>query len=430
MRDRLALAFLGALFAVAAHGQENYSFDTSQFEKKPFEIGGYAELLGEQFTLDPQAALYQLNFYTDPTRDTYHRTTGDAQIQALYRNGIASLHFLGYGVHSRDYTGSTDLTRVYEGYLSVTPSDRLTFDAGKRTLSWGKGYAFNPVGFIQRPKDPNDPELAREGYILASASAVRSFDGPLTTMAFMPVLLPVEDNINDDYGETGHTNLAAKLYLLYRDTDIDFLALGGGSRSARYGMDFSRNLGTNVELHGEWAYLTSATRPVLDAAGAVTPVREAAHSALLGLRYLTTNNITTIVEYYYNGSGYTRDEMQTYFRFVHDAYAQYLATASTALLQRALSVQSSYARPNSMRKYLYLRASQKEPFDILYFTPAVTVIANLEDGSASLVPELLYTGVTNLELRLRAYFLTGGRLSDFGEKPNDRKLELRVRYYF
>ena len=430
MRVRHALAVLGALFAVNARAQETYSFNASEFEKKPFELNGYAELMGEQFTLDPQAALYQLNFYTDPTRDSYRRTTGDAQLQALYRNGIASLHFLGYGAHIRDYTGSTDLTSVYEGYLSLAPSERLTLIAGKQTLSWGKGYAWNPVGFIQRPKDPNDPELAREGYILASASVVRSFDGPLRTVAFTPMLLPVEDNINEDFGKTGYTNLAARLYLLYRDTDIDLLALGGGSRSARYGLDFSRNLTTNLEIHGEWAYLTSATRPVMSASGTVTQVTEPAQSALLGLRYLSANDITTILEYYYNGSGYTRDEMQTYFQFVHDAYAQYLATSSTALLQRAQNVQASYTRPTTMRQYLYLRVSQKEPFDILYFTPAVTVIGNLEDGSASLVPELLYTGVTNFEFRLRAFFLIGGRLSDFGEKPNDRKLELRIRYYF
>jgi len=125
-----------------------------------------------------------------------------------------------------------------------------------------------------------------------------------------------------------------------------------------------------------------------------------------------------------------RDQMQAYFTFVHNAYDQYLATSNAALLQRALAVQYSYARPNPMRQYLYLRVNQKEPFDILYFTPAITAIVNLEDGSTSLVPELLYTGITNLELRLRTFFLAGGRLSDFGEKPNDLKLELRVRYYF
>lgn len=66
----------------------------------------------------------------------------------------------------------------------------------------------------------------------------------------------------------------------------------------------------------------------------------------------------------------------------------------------------------------------------MYFTPALTVIANLDDGSTSAAPELAYTGVTNLDLRLRRFFLCGGRFTDFGEKQNDRRQELRMRYFF
>ena len=82
-----------------------------------------------------------------------------------------------------------------------------------------------------------------------------------------------------------------------------------------------------------------------------------------------------------------------------------------------------------MRRYLYLRVAQKEPFDILYFTPALTVIASLDDGSSSAAPELAYTGVTNLDLRLRLFFLSGDRLTDIGEKQHDRRLELQMRYF-
>jgi hypothetical protein len=57
-------------------------------------------------------------------------------------------------------------------------------------------------------------------------------------------------------------------------------------------------------------------------------------------------------------------------------------------------------------------------------------MTNVDDGSRSVIPELLYTRVTNLELRARLFFLSGERLSDFGERQNDRRLELRVRYYF
>ena len=83
-----------------------------------------------------------------------------------------------------------------------------------------------------------------------------------------------------------------------------------------------------------------------------------------------------------------------------------------------------------MQHYLYVRASQKEPFDILYFTPSATAIVNLDDGSASVIGELLYTGFGDFEVRLRAAANLGERLTEFGEKPVEERLELRVRWYF
>jgi hypothetical protein len=50
--------------------------------------------------------------------------------------------------------------------------------------------------------------------------------------------------------------------------------------------------------------------------------------------------------------------------------------------------------------------------------------------SLSISPELLYTGITNLELRLKAIGWFGQRGSEYGEKPNDYRIELRMRYYF
>ena len=89
-----------------------------------------------------------------------------------------------------------------------------------------------------------------------------------------------------------------------------------------------------------------------------------------------------------------------------------------------------YGMPNAGRHYLYLRASQKEPFDILYFTPAVTSIVNLTDGSLSLIPELAYSPMTNLELRFRTPLSIGKNGTEYGEKQNDYRIELRLRYHF
>ena len=75
-----------------------------------------------------------------------------------------------------------------------------------------------------------------------------------------------------------------KLYLLFYDTDIDFLTLSNGSRSARYGIDFSRNISSNFEIHGEWAYISESTKLVFDNEGNVDSVTDSANNYLLGLR--------------------------------------------------------------------------------------------------------------------------------------------------
>ncbi len=204
---------------------------------------------------------------------------------------------------------------------------------------WGQGYAWSPVGFIERIKDPNDVELAREGYTMVAPDFIRNFandGGGLKTVAFTPVLLPVGTQTNHDFGKPNQVSAAAKLCLLYFDTDIDLTWLGVGSRSPRVSIDFSRNLSSALEIHGAWARLRDVETRRIDAAGNVSTDTRDATSYLLGLRYR------------------------------------------------------------------YLRARQKEPFDIVYFTPSATLIANLDDRSWSLTPELLYTGITNPELRLRA----------------------------
>jgi hypothetical protein len=424
------LALCAVLLAAPTVGAEEYSFDVGQFEKKPFEINGYVEARAERFWLNREHALYQLNFFDTEQRSQLNRTTGALELSGLYRAGIVTVQTTVHGEAMRDDLGHEGEARFYEGYLTLEPATGTRVEAGKRALRWGKGYAWNPVGFIERPKDPNDPELSREGFVLLAGGSTRSFDSALKTLSFTALAVPTSDNLNKDFGTGDHANLAARLSLLAYDTDIDFLILGEGARSARYGFDFARNLTTNLEIHGEWARVTDATKPVLNASGVVTTQTADASSYLLGLRHLSERDTTTILEYYHNGAGYTEAQMRDYFTFVHNAYDQFLLTGNSTLLDRARTLQTSYARANPMRHYLYLRVSQKEPFDILYFTPALTVIGNLDDGSISVAPELAYAGVTNLELRLRLFFLAGGRLTDFGEKQNDRRLELRARYYF
>jgi hypothetical protein len=410
-----------------AHAGEAYTFDSAQFEKKPFELGGYLELKADHFDLNRGSTFYELNFAGRERRSNLDRGTATLKLTGKARAGDWLVTARTHSELQHDQISHSNTNRFDELVASWKPAAGFTLDAGKTVLKWGKGYAWNPVGFVERPKDPNDPEQAREGFTVLAADIVRTFDGPLQAISFTPLVLPVNSEVNNEYGRSGHINVAAKLYLLYRDTDIDFYYLNRGSRSPRFGMDFSRNIGTNLEVHGEWARIDEQDFPLTDAAGNVSRRTEAVSSWLLGMRYLTERETTYIVEYYRNGTGFSETEYRNFLTLADRALQ---AGAQGALFQRAQALVTSYARQTPLRNYVYFRVSQKEPFDILYFTPSLTAIVSVGDRSYSITPELLYTGIKNVELRARAIFLGGGDGTDFGERQNKRRIEVQARFFF
>ncbi|OQX11962.1 MAG: hypothetical protein BWK76_18350, partial [Desulfobulbaceae bacterium A2] len=63
-------------------------------------------------------------------------------------------------------------------------------------------------------------------------------------------------------------------------------------------------------------------------------------------------------------------------------------------------------------------------------SPWIAAVVNLHDGSFNLQPGLTYTPVTNLELNARLGIPIGPRASEFGEKQDDLRTEIWIRYFF
>lgn len=358
----IVLFYLG-FFTHTAKAEDEYAFDLSEIEKKPYHLGGYMELRPLLFEQENDGGL----------QEEYNCKL---QIDASYEWENAGLYCKTNTEVKKSDSGWSDTSSFYEGYLSIRPSSSLTLETGKRQLKWGKGYAWSPVAFVDRVKNPDDPEASLEGFIIAKADYIKSFAGHLKSFAVTPVLIPVYETINEDFGEINQINVAAKTYFLLFDTDIDIIVLTGEAKRRHYGLDFSKNIKTNFELHGELAIIKNPQENVLDSDS---------RAALAGLRYLTYADTTYILEYYHNGEGFIGKETGD---------------------------------------YLYLRISQKEPFDILYFTPSITLMSNLNNENRSLAPELVYLPITNLELRLKGTFYSGS------ERQNKYKLELKIGYYF
>ncbi len=431
MRSITLYFVLITLLVSGLFAQEEHTFDLSEIEKKVFQFGGYLEFRPVLFGLDRDSWLYKLRFYDLEEGETIAEYNFNALLDLSFEKGIVGAKIRTNTDITKSVSGWSHVTTLFEAFLSLKPSLSFHLDIGKKRMKWGKGYAWNPVAFIDRPKNPNDPGLALEGYVVLSIDYIKSFQGKLKTITFTPVLIPVNEHINSTFGNKNQLNFGGKVYFLFYDTDIDLMFLSGGSVPARYGMDFSRNIASNFEIHGEFAYIPDYIKEVIQEDGTVGEEQYASMNYLLGIRFLTRTNTTFFFEYFKNGNGYTSNEMENFYSLIDQVYQSYLLTGDDSQLEFLSGAASqTYRTFAPMQDYLFLRISQKEPWNILYFIPSFTSIFNLTDKSFSLTPELLYNPITNLELRAKITILLGKGGSEFGEKQNDFRLEFRGRYYF
>ena len=445
MRFVRLLVFLGiSLTASNLLAQEQsqdkakFEVDLSEFQKeidklaaKPYSIGGFAEFQPTLLGIDPDSAVSLSRFFRNPQESPFDQYNLRLRLEGGYKKDWFSMFFRSDTRVRNEFEGWKENTKLFEAYASAKPSDNFTLDAGKKVMKWGKGYAWNPVSFIAPPKNPEDPEEALEGTTVGTVDYIRSFDGPLKTLTLTTAIVPVYKYVNAKFGELRRTNFASKVYLLLYDTDIDFMVLTGQSRTTRYGFDFSKNLTTNLEAHGEFAVVNNLDTMAIHANGQGYKTQSDALSYLLGLRYLSEQDTTYILEYYHNGGGFSRAQIKDFVTFVDRSYQSFQNTGDdTGLMRASALLDGPYGQPSPARDYLYFRASQKEPLDILYFTPAITSIMNLTDASLTVIPELTYSPITNLELRFRTPVLLGKKGTEYGETQNDYRIELRIRYYF
>ncbi len=407
-------------------------FEIPEVEKKPYSFNAEFKISETIKGFDEDSLLFHQRYPNGRDDDTFFQTDLNLKVEGSYQVSIVKLYArLNGDLYYNDDEDWENDQRTEEAYVSLLPSPSVAFDVGKKVLKWGKGYAWNPAAFFSRPKDLDDPDATLEGYFSASGDLIKSLDGPLKTMALTPVILPVSSHINDEWGAEKEIVWGGKIYFFTWDTDLDVMFLSGGEVEDRFGSDFSKNISVNFEIHGEAAIVLDYVKHITDQQGNLTEKQYDAINFLLGIRYLTSRDTTYIFEYYRNGQGYTSDEMKDYFTLIEAGYQDYTSSGDMAKLAQSREYGSQfYNKQTVMRDYLYLKVTQKEPFDILYFTPAATCIFNINDKSASLTPQITYAPITNLELDLKATFFLGKEHTEYGEKMNDYKIVAAARYYF
>lgn len=353
---------------------DEYDFDMSVVEPDPYEYSGYLRIDEKLQKLNNQNEAYQKYAHLEALFDFYYyyeMLTFKSSLMANY-DYIADI---GNFNHVEEKLSQSD-TSINELYIEAKLNTNHTLLVGKESLKWGKGYYFNPAAFFDRPKDPAQPTQTCEGFTLAKYSYNKSFTGDLKNLNFDFVYMPSNEYLNEDFNNLNTNiedanNVAMRLYLLYFDTDIDFIYNYSDVRQNKIGVDFSNNLQVNFEVHGEFAKVLNEE-----------------YSYLLGGRYLTDFELTIISEYLYNSDGLDKEEIKT---------------ASNALAFIA-------------KDYWVTSFTQKEPLDWIYFSVYYKNTTNLQDLSQQNKFGGSYSFKNNMDVDLSYNKNSGKNLSEFGKK--------------
>jgi hypothetical protein len=411
----------------AARAQD-YSFDTSGLDKKSFDGAVSIELWPTLIVFNKNSALYSLKYKNqNPAYADIHRLRAEASGQYEY----GSFRFSASGAFNASYERRDDSLAsdgtLYECLLKYAPGVSFSLLAGKKTLRWGKGYAYNPVSFAGRQRDLNDIDAALEGYWNLSTEYIRSFSGKLSTIAVTAAVLPVYGSLNEGFLRDETVAGVTQLYLLLADTDIDGYLFADSRSEYKMGVDMSKNIVPDWEIHGEWAYVPGSRSTFFADETTLASGERDSHNFVLGTRYLAPSNTTFILEYLHLGSGFTSDQMSMYYRALGSTQASENAAASRAMLQNSTKY---YNRQFIMTDYLYLKASHPDPFMLVYFTPAAYTAVNLVDGSFMAGFEMTYSRLSHLLLTARYVAFTGSRESEYGIRQARHRFELRGKWSF
>ncbi|MEA2111833.1 MAG: hypothetical protein U9P71_07275 [Campylobacterota bacterium] len=278
---------------------DDLDFDTSNFEKKIFEYQGY---IRSDNTL----------IYSDTTNREIVSSKNEFNLRADLDYEWVNLHGdYSYFYNKTEGTPSQNISTLNELYQHFG-DEKNSLSVGKKVLRWGKGYAYSPLAFFERPKNPIYPELSREGYLMAHTNFTRTPSSFIDNYTLTLLAVP-DTNDNRELFEHTDSKVAAKLYMLIGESDIDVIVA-----NRVFGVDFSTNATTALELHGDFGY------------------KESQSSYLAGLRYQSKTDVTIIAEY-------TKT-------FENDTF-------------------------------IYLKATQKEPFDIVYSSLYFVGIEELDDDA-------------------------------------------------
>lgn len=361
------------LFAAVLGNAGDYDFDLDAIEVKPYTLSGYLKGENKLQGLNEDSPLFHTK-----NKESMKSYGSEGDLKFAYFQDAIKLDsevMVNYNDVDGEYSDAYTLAQLFVQYKF---DQNNLIEVGKKAPKWGKGYFVNPIAFFDRKKDPNDPDASREGYVMANYRYNKSYEGDVRNVSLDLIVMQNNDHINSDFSQKDENNVGFKAYFLAYDTDIDLIYYHRSEQSDKIGLDFSKNVQANIEVHGEFA----------------KTLGEDDYAYLVGLKYLTAFELSMTSEYFYQKK------------------------------------QSSRSEPFYDHQYFMNKFSQKEPFDWLYGSLYYKNIYNLEDKSMQNSFGATYSFKNNMLLDI-SYNLNDGQIgSEYGSKLVQDTLWTKLYWYF
>jgi len=351
----------------------DYDFDMSAIEVKPYTLSGYFKGEHKYQVLNENSPIYP-----SKNKQSMQAYLGEANLKAAYFKDnwkIDSEVLANYDDKDGDVEKIYTVAQLYFQYKFDTNN---LIEIGKKAPKWGKAYYINPIAFFDRKKNPDDPEASREGFVMANYRYNKSYSGDLQNITIDVLAMKKDEHINEDFSSNDGSFVGLKLYMLYLDTDIEFAYMYASDDYDKIGFDFSKNLQTNFEIHAEFAKTLGYDD----------------YKYLMGLKYLTENELSITSEYFYQKN------------------------------------RSAITEPFFDTQYLINKFSQKEPFDILYSNVYYKNIYNIEDKSMQNSIGGTYSFKNNMLLDISYNNNAGVDNSEYGSKLVQDTIWTKLYWYF
>jgi hypothetical protein len=423
---RLMIIFVVILYAHTVNSafSQEYDFDIPVEEESSIEVNGNLDAKWGMLQARKSSPSFGLQFYDNSENSDYlSQYRLDYYLNGVYRHKQVGIYMKTFYQYAREEPLSPSF---YELYGSLNLSSRWSMSIGKRRFNWGKGYAFNPVGYVNAEKDPENPDLALAGRTSVYINYNRSFmSNYLHNISVAAILLPPEAESDQKFESADKIGGAFKLYCLLNNIDIEFMTMIKKDEPRRFGLDFSTNLRENLEIHAEYSYAHKENKYAIDD-NLVSQHKIDSNTYILGLRYVNRFKTTFITEFYHNESGISKNEFTSYVNYLNNS----LESNITELINLAKLNMSTYFRSKTlMQDYLYVKVIQPEPFSWLYSSISISTIFNVADNSFLLSPQLSYKPYTNFELLIWPILFFGGNGTEYGSKQFEKKIEIWMRFH-